>query len=55
MKNVLHKKSWRTGAVQIHVEPPPIPLTKGKNDAKSENDCVKIKLCKDPTSEKSDL
>ena len=55
MKNVFHNKSLRTGAVQIHVEPSPITLIIINNDAKSEKDWVKIKFCRDPTSEKSDL
>ena len=55
MKNVFHEKSWHTCAVQIHVEPPLIQFIKSKNDAKSENYCVEIKLHKDPTSEKSDI
>ena len=55
MKIVLNKKSCCTDAVKIHVDPPPINLIKSKNDAKWENYCVKIKLRRDPTSEKSDL
>ena len=27
-EDVSHYKSWNTGAVQIHVDPPPIPLIK---------------------------
>ena len=50
MKNVLDKKVWRTGAVQIHVDPTPIPLTKSNNDTKAGHYCVKIKLRRDPTS-----
>ena len=34
---------------------PPIPIIKIKNDAKPEKVTVKIKLCRDTTSEKSDL
>ena len=55
MKNVSQKKSWRTGAVQIHVETPPITLIKIKNDTKAKKDYVKIQLRRDPMSEKSDL
>ena len=55
MKNISHKKIWRTGAVQINVDPPPIPRIKIKNDMKAEKYCVKIKLRRDNTSEKSDL
>ena len=35
MKNIYHKKICHTSAVQIHVEPPPIPLIKNKNDLKT--------------------
>ena len=55
MKNVSHKKIWRTGAVQIHVEPPLIPSTKIKNDVKLGKYSVKIKLCMYPMSETLDL
>ena len=34
MKNVSHKKKCNVGTVQVHVDPPPIPLTKSKNDEK---------------------
>ena len=54
-RNVPHKKRWYIGAVQIHVEPPPITLIKIKNDAKSEKYCVKIRFRRDPSSEKPDL
>ena len=40
MKNVYHYKIWFTGAVQIHMEPPPILLIKINNDAKVEKDGV---------------
>ena len=43
-----HKKIWRTSAVQIHVEPPPIPSIKSKNDTKAETYFVKIKSRRDP-------
>ena len=33
----MNKKDWRTGAVQIHVDLPPILLIKIKNDTKEEN------------------
>ena len=41
--------------MQVHVEPPPIPLIKIKHDDKSDKDLVKLKFCRDLTSEKSDL
>ena len=55
MKNVYHKEIWRTGAVQIHMEPHPIPVIKSNNDKKSENDSIKIKLRRYDTSEKLDM
>ena len=36
MKNILHHKLWRTGALQIYVKPPPISLIKSKNDTLAE-------------------
>ena len=55
MKNVSHKKKWNTGLVQFHMDPPLINLEKGKHGDKLENDFVKIKLHRDPSSENSDL
>ena len=55
MDNISHKKKWNTGTLQVHVEPPVIPLINSKNDDKSYKDFVKIKLRRDPTSEKLDL
>ena len=55
MKHFLHKKGFHTGAVQIHVEPPPITWMKSKNDRKAEIYSEKIKSCRDLTSDKSDL
>ena len=54
MKNISHRRSWRSGTVQIHVDPPPTPLIKIKLDLKTEEYYVKIKLCRNPTSEKLD-
>ena len=50
MKNICHKKMCRNGPLQTRVEPPLIPLIKSNNDAKLDQDCVKIKLCRDTTS-----
>ena len=55
MDHVFHKKSWNLGMTQVHVEPPPIPLIKGKYDGKADKDFVKLKLRRDPTSSTSDL
>ena len=54
-ENIYHKHIWRTGEVQIHVKPPPIMLIKVKNDTRSENDCVEIKLPRYPMPEKLDM
>ena len=56
MKNVSQKKKWNAGGgVQMHVKPPPTPLIKIEHNDKLDKDFVKLKLCRDPTSEKSDL
>ena len=39
----------------MRVEPPPIPLKKGKNDTKSYKYCVRIKLRRYSTPKRSDL
>ena len=39
----------------MHMEPPPTPLVKSKHNDKSDKDFVKLKLCRDPKSEKLDL
>ena len=52
---VSHKEIWFTGAVQIHIDPPPIPLIQIMNDTKAEKYCVKIKLRKYTMSVKSYL
>ena len=53
--NVLQKKKWGMGVVQLHAEPPPTPVIKSKHDDMSDQDFVKIKFCRDPTSENLDL
>ena len=55
LNNVYHKNIWRTGAVQIHVEPPPTPSIKIKNDTKAEKNRVKIKWNRYPTPENLDM
>ena len=55
IKNVSHNKKCNWNAVQVHVDPPLIPLSKGKNYGIPVKSCVKIKLCRHPTSQKSDL
>ena len=55
MQNVCHKKRWNAGLLQLHVDLPPITLVKGKNDDKSENDFVEMKLRRYLTSENLDL
>ena len=51
----MHKNKWNAGTVQVHENPPLIPLIKIKIDDKSDTYFVKIKLRRDPTSEKLDL
>ena len=55
MRNILNNKSWCIGVLQINVDPPPITLIKSKSDIKAKNDCVKMKLRRDLTSETLDL
>ena len=55
MKNVSHKKNWNLGTIQVHVDPPPVPLVKRNTNEKLDKDCVKVKLHRYPTSEKSNL
>ena len=55
MQNVSHRTKWNAGLLYLHVEPLPITLIKGKHDDKSENEFVKMKLRRDPTSENSNL
>ena len=54
-RKFLHKKNWNRGAVQVYVDPPPIPLSKSKNNDKLDKYFVTLKLHRDPTSENSDL
>ena len=42
------------GTLKLHVETPKIPLIRSNNYEKPEKCCVKIKLRRDPTSQKSD-
>ena len=42
MNNASYKKNLNQRTVQVHVEPPPIPWIKSKNNYKSEKYCVKI-------------
>ena len=55
MNNFYQKNNWNQVTVQVHVEPPPIPLIKSNNGDKSDKYCVKVKLCRDPTSQILDL
>ena len=55
MNHISHKKYWNLGTVQVHVEPPLIPLIKRKNHDKLDKYVVEIKLRKDRMSQKSDL
>ena len=55
MKNVSHTNNWNRGTLKVHVDPPPIPLIKSKNNNKLDKYCVEIKFRRGPTSENSDL
>ena len=55
MNNVYLKKKWNTGTVKVHVNPPQFPLIKSKKDDKLDKYFIRIKLRRDPTSEKLDL
>ena len=55
MENASSKKGWMTGITQTHVEPTNISIIKEKNNGKSDNDSVKLKLRRYPTSSTSDL
>ena len=55
MKNIFHRKKWIAAAVEQHVDPPPTPLIKIKNNDKLEKNFVKLKLRRDLTSAKSNL
>ena len=50
MKNISHKKKWNAGTVQVHVDPPSIPIIKINNDDKLDVGSVKIKLRRNPMS-----
>ena len=41
--------------VQVYVDPPPIPLIKGKHDDKLDKDLVELKFCRDKISENADI
>ena len=53
-KNFSHKNKWTSVTVTVHEEPSPITLIKSQNNDKLDKYFVKIKLRRDPTSDKSD-
>ena len=55
MNNFSHKKGWKFGMTQVHIEPVPIPLIKGNYDGKLDKDSVNMKLCRYNTSSTSEL
>ena len=55
MKNVLRWKKWIATAVEKHMDPPPTPLIKSKNNDKLDMDFVKLKLHRDLKSAKLNL
>ena len=54
MKNVLHRNKWNVGVVQLQLEPPTTPLIKLNHNDKLDKDFVKLKMRRDPASEKPD-
>ena len=55
MKSVSCNKIWNRGTVQVHVDSPPIPITKINSNDIPDKYCVKIKLWRDLTSHKLGL
>ena len=55
MKKISHKNRQNAGTEQVHVDSTPIPPIKRNNDDKLDEDFFKIKLSRDPKSEKLDL
>ena len=55
MNNVSHNKVWGMDTKPTHVEPSPIPLIKETSTSKSDEDYVKLKLRRGPTSSTSDI
>ena len=55
MKKLSHKKGYSSDTNLAHIEPPPIPLIKETWPGKSDEDYVKLKLIRYPTSSTSDL
>ena len=55
MKIFLYKKGWRSGEVQINMDPPFIQIIKINIDTKSQKDYVKIKFRRNPMLEKSGI
>ena len=53
MKNVFQKKAWLSGAVQVRIYLPPIPLIKSYVEKIRKNN-LKIKLHRNPMSATSD-
>ena len=55
MNKLSHMNKWNAETLKVHVEPTLIPLIKIKDDDKSDQYSVKIKLFRYRTSEKSYL
>ena len=49
------QKEEECGVVKVHVDPLHTPLINSKHDDNPDKDSIKLKFCRDPTSEKSDL
>ena len=50
MNTIYQRKSWRTGELKFHVDPPPVHLIKSSIYSNTERDYEKIKLRKKTTS-----
>ena len=55
IKNVFCRNKWTAAETEQPMEPTPTPFTKIKHDDKSDRDFVKLKLHRDPMSNKSEL
>ena len=55
MNNISYKNKWNAGVVQMHMEPPPIPLIKINPNDNLNKDFFEIKFLRYPTSENSYL
>ena len=55
MTNIFNNEKWNSGTVEVHVDPPLIPLTKIKNNENLDKDFFRIKLRSNPRTQRLDL